>query len=126
MALKDLALNSQGDLFINEKGDLEIIDSVRQAVTIKLRWIKGEWIFNTALGTPYFESILVKNPNEALIEKLIKDQILSVDGITGVSSISLINNRANRTLTVKFTAKTSEEEIESEVELSHVGSWNNI
>lgn len=45
MALKDLALNSQGDLFINEKGDFEIIDSVRQAVSIKLRWIKGEWIY---------------------------------------------------------------------------------
>lgn len=126
MALKDLALTRSGDLFINEKGDFEIINSVRQAVSIKLRWIKGEWIFNQALGTPYFESILVKKPNNALIEKLIKDQILSVDGIISVSAISLVNDHASRTLTVKFTARTLEEEIESEVEISRVGSWNNI
>ena len=69
--------------------------------------------------------ILIKNPSEHLIEKLIKDQILSVDGIIGVSYINLVNDRSKRTLTVKFAAKTSEEEIESEVELSHAGSWNN-
>ena len=126
MALTDIALTRSGDLFVNENGDFEIIDSVRQAISIKLRWIKGEWIFNQALGTPYFESILVKKPNDALIEKLIKDQILSVDGVIGVSSISLQNDRASRALTVKFTARTSEEEIESEVEISHVGSWNNV
>ena len=29
MALKDLALAADGDLFINETGDFEIIDAVR-------------------------------------------------------------------------------------------------
>ena len=40
MALKDLALAADGDLFINETGDFEIIDAVRQGVQIRLRWIK--------------------------------------------------------------------------------------
>ena len=125
MALKDLALDARGDLFINEHGDFEIIDSVRQAVSIKLRWIKGEWIFNKALGTPYFESILVKAPSDALIERSLKDQILSVNGVIGVNSLTLVHDGLNRTLTVKFVAKTTEGEVESEVELSHAGSWNN-
>ena len=43
MALKDLALAADGDLLINESGDFEIINAVRQGVQIRLRWIKGEW-----------------------------------------------------------------------------------
>lgn len=66
---KDLALAANGDLFIDDTGDFEIIDAVRQGIQIRLRWIKGEWVFNTAMGTPYFETILVKTPNRALIEK---------------------------------------------------------
>lgn len=83
MALKDLALATDGDLLINDAGDFEIIDAVKQGVQIRLRWIKGEWVFNTAMGTPYFETILVKTPNRVLIEKALRDQILAVDGVTG-------------------------------------------
>ena len=121
MALKDLALAADGDLLINESGDFEIINAVRQGVQIRLRWIKGEWVFNTAMGTPYFETILVKVPNRALIEKALRDQILAVDGVTGVGTINLIKDAKTRTLRASFTATTTEGEIESEVELSHVG-----
>lgn len=121
MALKDLALAADGDLLINDAGDFEIIDAVKQGVQIRLRWIKGEWVFNTAMGTPYFETILVKTPNRVLIEKALRDQILAVDGVTGVGSISLIKDTKSRTLRASFTASTTEEEIESEVELSHAG-----
>ena len=78
-------------------------------------------MFNTAMGTPYFETILVKTPNRVLIEKALRDQILAVDGVTGVGSISLIKDTKSRTLRASFTASTTEEEIESEVELSHAG-----
>ena len=118
MALRDLALSKSGDLLINESGDFTIIDSVRQGIQIKLRWIKGEWVFNPEMGVPYFESILVKTPNRALIEKTLRDQILSV------GSINLAMDKKKRTLSAKFTAKTTEGEVESEVELSH-GVWNN-
>ena len=121
MALKDLALATDGDLLINDAGDFEIIDAVKQGVQIRLRWIKGEWVFNTAMGTPYFETILVKTPNRTLIEKSLRDQILAVDGVTGVGSISLIKDAKSRTLRASFTASTTEGEIESEVELSHAG-----
>ena len=124
MALKDLALSKSGDLLINESGDFTIIDSVRQGIQIKLRWIKGEWVFNPEMGVPYFESILVKTPNQALIEKTLRDQILSGSGVTSGGSINRAMDMRNRTLSAKFTAKTTEGEVESEVELSH-GVWNN-
>ena len=125
MALKDLALAANGDLFINDFGDFEIIDAVKQGIQIRLRWIKGEWVFNTAMGTPYFETILVKTPNRSLIEKALRYQILAVNGVTGVGSITLIKDAKSRTLRASFTATTTEGEIESEVELSHVGLWSN-
>ena len=116
-ALKDLALDENGDLYIGDDGDLKIIDSVRQALQIKLRWIKGEWVFNTAIGTPYLDEIFVKNPNRAIIEKAIRDQILSVEGIIGINSINLSWSRDNRVMTCTFSAKTTEGDIESEVTL---------
>ena len=80
MALRDLALSKSGDLLINESGDFTIIDSVRQGIQIKLRWIKGEWVFNPEMGVPYFESILVKTPNRALIEKTLRDHREEYEG----------------------------------------------
>lgn len=125
MAAKDLALSKSGDLYLNSGGDFEIIDSVRQAIQIKLRWFLGEWKFNEDFGTPYFQKILIKNPNIAVVEKALRDQILSVDGVTGIKSISLDEDKSERSLTVEFTASTTEGDIESEVTLSNVKLWNN-
>ena len=121
---KDLALAANGDLFIDDTGDFEIIAAVRQGIQIRLRWIKGEWVFNTAMGTPYFETILGKTPNRALIEKALRNQIIAVDGVTEVGSISLVKDAKRRTLRASFTATTTEGKIQSEVELSHVGLWS--
>jgi hypothetical protein len=116
-ALKDIALDKNGDLYIGKTGDFTIINSIRQALQIKLRWLKGEWVYNTSYGTPYFEDILVKNPDRAIIEKAIRDQILSVDGIIGINSISLSWDHATRVMNCKFSVKTTEGDIESEVTL---------
>ena len=70
MALKDLALTKSGDLYVGPDGDFRIIDSVRQALQIKLHWLKGEWVFNKDMGTPYLQEIFQKNPNLTLIEKM--------------------------------------------------------
>lgn len=123
MAKQDLALDSSGDLMVDSTGDFVPIDSVRQGVQIKLRWVKGEWVFNPNYGVPYFETILVKKPNVALIEKALRDQILSVDGIVSVGSVNMSIDAKKRTMKAAFTASTKEEEIESEVDLSR-GLWN--
>ena len=118
MACKDLALTKDGDLYIGPDGDFKVIDSIRQAIQIKLRWIRGEWCFNKATGTPYMESILVKNPNRAIVEKAIRDQILSVDGVDSIGSISFSVDSKNHLMRCSFIANTTYGEIESEVNLS--------
>lgn len=124
MAKQDLALDANGDLLVNDAGDFVTIDSVRQGVQIKLRWVKGEWVFNQDFGVPYFDTILVKAPNLALIEKAFRDQILSVDGIVSVGAVNIKIDAKDRTMKADFTATTTDGEIESEVDLSR-GLWNN-
>lgn len=123
MAMKDLALDKSGDLLFDSSGDFVITDAVRQGVQIKLRWIKGEWIFNPAYGVPYFDSILIKKPSIPQIERILRDQILSVEGITGVESLQVSVDTSTRRMVATFKAITTEESIESEVELIR-GFWN--
>lgn len=117
MALKDLALTKNGDLYIGPDGDFRIIDSVRQALQIKLRWLKGEWVFNNAMGTPYLQEIFQKNPNLTLIEKILKEQILSVNGVHEIVSFELSTDTKSRILSCKFEVNSTEGEIEREVNL---------
>lgn len=117
MALKDLALAKNGDLYIGPDGDFRVIDSVRQALQIKLRWIKGEWVFNQAIGTPYLQEIFQKNPNLTIVEKILREQILSVDGVHEITSFELSADAKTRILSCKFAVNSTEGEIESEVNL---------
>lgn len=59
----DLKLTNSGDLEISEDGDVSLTQSVRQAVLIRLRWLFGEWRFAPENGVPYFQQIMVKNPD---------------------------------------------------------------
>lgn len=124
MALQDLALDKSGDLLFNDSGDFVITDAVRQGIQIKLRWIKGEWIFNPSYGVPYFDTILVKAPSIPQIERVLRDHILSVEGVTRVESLKVSVDASTRRMVASFAAVTTEESIESEVELIR-GLWNN-
>lgn len=53
--IKDLALDTSGDLYFTKDGDVVVTDSLRQAIQIKLRWSLAEWKYNEELGIPYFE-----------------------------------------------------------------------
>lgn len=123
MAKQDLALARNGDLIFDESGDFVVIDSIRQEIQIKLRWVKEEWPFNPDFGVPYFDDIFSKAANIALIEKILRDQILSVDGVVSVASVNIEVNSKQRTMKADFTAMTTEGEIESEVDLTR-GLWN--
>ena len=124
MAKQDLALGRNGDIQFDENGDFVVIDSIRQGIQIKLRWIKGEWLFNPNFGVPYFDSIFTKSVNVALIENILRTQILSVDGVVSVGSVTIKVDSQKRTMKANFTAMTTQGEIESEVDLIR-GLWNN-
>lgn len=100
--MKDLLIDKNGDLVVNSTTGFTITDSVAQAITIRLKWFFNEWRFAPQNGVPYFEEILVKNPNNLRIRQIIRDEILSVEEVDSVVELN-IHARPDRTALISFS-----------------------
>ena len=102
----DIALNrNTHDLVVHN--DLLLIDNLErvvQQVKITLLEWQGEWFLDVRNGVPYLEYILVKNPNLKHIRQILKEKILSVEGVQKITSMELNFNRQERFLTVSYIA----------------------
>lgn len=111
----DILLDKDGDLKISDGGDITITNSVRQAISIRLRWFLGEWRFGPEAGLPYFQEIFVKNPNKPRICQFFREAILSVDEVTAVPVLTIDIDAATRKAVLRFTAVTEEDTFTEEV-----------
>lgn len=114
--MKDLAIDSSGDIKIDDY-DILTTNSIAQAINIRLRWFYNEWIFGPEYGVKYFEQILVKNPNEDKIVRMLSDVIQSVDEVESVKDIEMEIDPITRKGTITYEAIVGEEAIREEVEL---------
>lgn len=103
----DILLNSDGDLCLNEKGDIILANSIVQAIKIRLQWFSGEWRWNKEYGLPYYEKLFQKKPNLAYFEGLAKQEILSVEGIVD-ATVSISQDAKTREGIIKFVAYTAD------------------
>ena len=111
----DILLDGDGDMLIGEDGDIQLTESIRQAIAVRLKWFFGEWRFAPGYGVPYFDEVFVKNPNDNRIRQLIRDEALSVDGVLDIGDIEISVDAATRAAMVKFAATTDAETLEMEV-----------
>ena len=118
----DLKLNATGDLDISAAGDISSTDSIIQAVRIRLLWFFGEWRLMPSLGFPYFENLLVKNPNESKLRHLIQETVMSVDGVKDVTDISFDIDKKNRSASVAISFTTDEDRFREEIRIP----WQNM
>lgn len=106
--MSDIKLGSNHDLVI-VNGDLVIlpdsVDSIIQDLDQALLEFLGEWFLDTSQGLPYYQSIFVKNPNLNLIEGIIQNRILDVDGIDEMVDFVFAYDKVKRGLTMSFDAK---------------------
>ena len=116
--MKDILLTADGDRKINKHGDIEITDSVRQAVRIRLLWFFEEWRFAPRFGVPYFEEILKKKPNLQRVKSIIRNEIKSVDEVLDARNVNLVINKSSRRAKVTVDIITSEETFRQEVEIA--------
>lgn len=119
MAL-DLALSRDHDLDVGLLGELSFIEGaerISQQVKVTLLAFLGEWFLDTSFGVPYFESILVKSPDRASIEAVLRARIRAVPGVDRVRRLDLDIERELRILRVTFDADTAAGRIERAVEL---------
>lgn len=104
-------LKLQGDDLAIEKGDLVLVDgreAISQHLRLRLSMFKGEWFLDQRVGIPYFQSILVKNPNLAVVRGIYSKAITTTPGVTAVDKLEVILDHDTRRLRVSFTAQTSD------------------
>ena len=106
----DFLLDDNHDLvFVNN--DLALTDAKQgtiQKIKQKLKFIKGEYFLNEDLGIPYYENILVKNPDLALIESIYIRALQEIEEITEIESFNLNFDPQTRNLSVNFEVRDSD------------------
>jgi hypothetical protein len=97
----------------NAAGHVDLVaisgaEEVAQKVGIHLRTWLGEWFLDTLYGVPYFEEVLGKGRRLAIVESVLRAQILSVEGVAAISSFSMTLDGPTRQLTVRFEIAASD------------------
>ena len=116
--MKDILLDKNGDIFVNEESDIELTDSVLQAVRIRLKWFLGECpLYEDDIGTDYYGEILVKNPDKTLASTEIRSQIMLVEEVTEVLSVNISIDPKTRQGIISYTFKTEAETYGDEVNI---------
>lgn len=109
--MSDIAINpTTGDLQILN-GDLSLTSGssgIAQNLRIRLNFFKGEWFLDATQGMPYFQNVLVKQPNSQAIRAIFRKAILTTPGVTSVSNLELDLDNSLRKLSVSFEAETIE------------------
>lgn len=103
-----------GDAILDE-GNFELnsgIDAVRQHLKQRLQTFLGEWFLDNRVGVPYYEHILIKNPNPSVLDTVFKSVILNTPGILELIEFDIDLDEATRQMTLVFKANTVDGEID--------------
>lgn len=106
--VRDLLLNDDHDIDLTG-ADLGLVsggDAVRQAADIRLQFFAEEWFLDLSAGIPWFQSILVKNPNTPAISEIFRAELLATPGVALVEQLGLNYSAVNRTLVINWRATT--------------------
>lgn len=100
-----------GDLDISS-GNLQVETNIAQCTAWKLANLfglfKGEWFRDQRLGVPYFQYVLVSNPNMGLIGSIFREVALDAPGVASVTDLQLDYTPRARTLDVSLSVQTNE------------------
>lgn len=94
----DLVLD-EGDLLINEG-----IEAIQQNIIQRLKTYLGEWFLDNQIGLPYYEQILVKNPDIGKVDALFQNAILGTPGVLSLDTYRAVFDKATRRFSVAFKA----------------------
>ena len=107
-------LKTVNDDLVFENNELVLVDGldlVEQLLRQRLQTFLGEWFLDTSLGLPYFQDILVKNPNANVVTSLLKDAILNTPGVIELVSFTPDFDSVNRSLNLSFSVRANDGEI---------------
>ena len=89
---------------------LRTIDTLEQRIRTRMQTFMGEWYLNEEMGVPYFQEVLVKNPDVARVRALLLAALLSVEGVKQVTKFNVAFIPGDRRFTVDFHCISDDEE----------------
>lgn len=107
----NLLLDEDGRL-VFENGNFKTVsgaDEVVQRLRVRFGSLRGEWQLDQRWFFPWFD-VLVKNPDRANVEALLRAEILSTVGVSRLLSFNLESGETNRSIVVTFTVLTDDGE----------------
>lgn len=117
MALTDIAINpATGGL--DTRGGLRLTrgpDTVAQHIRQMLITRLGELPYDTTKGVDWFGTILVKNPNLALVQAEILRVVRDIGGVEAITNYTQALTPSTRTLNVSFRVVTTEGDVQAEI-----------
>ena len=107
--MKDLALDKTTHDLIYTGTDLLMVDEldqVEQSLKERLLFYRQEWFLDTTIGIPFYDEVLVKNPNIPNIENIIKAEIMDTPGALELLSFKSEFDSQSRSYSVSFSLRT--------------------
>ena len=104
-----LALNASHDLYLGNRSSIAVVSdgpAVAQGVLTRLRLFLGEWFLDVNEGTPWYETVLIDNPDIRVIEIELKARILEDPRVLRLLTFALDYDRSTRVITLSFEAET--------------------
>ncbi len=111
--MSDIALDDKDDILFDDTNDLTLttsVDAIEQHLKQRLRTFLEEWFLNRKIGIPWMQQVLKKNPDEVVVDSVIKREIINTPGIEELTEFSL-DIDSSRQLRIDFRAQTAEGEI---------------
>ncbi len=115
--MKYRKLDSDGDYVfgLNQTGFYKDNEAIAQAILTTLKLLKGEWWEDVEEGTPIFQSILggkIQPDTREAVDLVIKERILSVDGVETILDYESNYNTVTREYTLNCDVSTIYGDIE--------------
>lgn len=98
---------STGDIATRGTQFLSGKNAVGAAIYHRLRMFFGEYFLDISDGTPWFQSILGKKPQDTA-EAVIKERIVTAPGVYALTSFSFDMDRETRKITIRASVLTDE------------------
>lgn len=91
-----------GDLALTSDVQQGGADPVQQDILQAMRTFLNEWYLDNTLGIPWFQQILIKNPDQSKIDAIFINTILSRRGVIQLLSYDFEEIRPDRILKDTF------------------------
>ena len=102
---------TEGDLRLSGGNLVWLTDlsaEVAQRLTVRLNFFKGEWWYDQNQGTPYYQQILVKDPDISVLRAVFSRIVLDTPGVATITRLDVAEPDANREVAVTFEARLTD------------------